>query len=261
MPGVPRRPTPWQTPAALIARAALTRSEFDGSLPRLVNTARAVASIIRDRFSPDVWRALNDLVTTINAPLAIGPDESAMIERVEAAVRIISSLSGLAQENMTQLAGWRFLELGRRIERAILTCRSVRWFAFGGTPDDGLDVLLEFADSQITYRQRYVMIAALAPVIDLVMLDPNNPRSVAFQLDRIETHLAALPRRHVAGRLSSVQQIAASIATRLRTADATKIDNALIFDVELTLMKLSEAVTAYYLTHNERSEAAWGALA
>jgi uncharacterized alpha-E superfamily protein len=227
----------------------------------LVNTARAVASIIRDRFSPDVWRALNDLATTINAPLAIGPDESAMIERVEAAVRIISSLSGLAQENMTQLAGWRFLELGRRIERAILTCRSVRWFAFGGKPIDGLDVLLEFADSQITYRQRYVMIAALAPVIDLVMLDPNNPRSVAFQLDRIETHLAALPRRHVAGRLSSVQQIAASIATRLRTADATKIDNALILDVDSALMKLSEAVTAYYLTHNERSEAAWGALA
>jgi uncharacterized circularly permuted ATP-grasp superfamily protein/uncharacterized alpha-E superfamily protein len=254
-------PDAWQTSAALIARAALTRSEFDGSLPRLVNTARSVASIIRDRFSPDAWRALNDLVTTINAPLAIGPDESAMIERVEAAVRIISSLSGLAQENMTQLAGWRFLELGRRIERAILTCRSVRWFAFGRAPNDGLDVLLEFADSQITYRQRYVMIAALSPVIDLVMLDPNNPRSVDFQLDRIETHLAALPRRQVAGRLSSVQQIAASIATRLRTADATKIDKALIFDVESTLMKLSEAVTAYYLTHNERSEAAWGALA
>jgi uncharacterized circularly permuted ATP-grasp superfamily protein/uncharacterized alpha-E superfamily protein len=254
-------PDAWQTSAALIARAALTRSEFDGSLPRLVNTARAVASIIRDRFSPDVWRALNDLVTTINAPLVIGPDESAMIERVEAAVRIISSLSGLAQENMTQLAGWRFLELGRRIERAILTCRSVRWFAFGGAPNDGLDVLLEFADSQITYRQRYVMIAAPAPVIDLVMLDPNNPRSVDFQLDRIEAHLASLPRRQVAGRLSSVQQIAASIATRLRTADAAKIDKALIFDVESTLMKLSEAVTAYYLTHNERSEAAWGALA
>jgi uncharacterized circularly permuted ATP-grasp superfamily protein/uncharacterized alpha-E superfamily protein len=254
-------PDAWQTSAALIARAALTRSEFDGSLPRLVNTARAVASIIRDRFSPDVWRALNDLVTTINAPLAIGPDESAMIERVEAAVRIISSLSGLAQENMTQLAGWRFLELGRRIERAILTCRSVRWFAFGGAPNDGLDVLLEFADSQITYRQRYVMIAAPAPVIDLVMLDPNNPRSVDFQLDRIEAHLAALPRRQVAGRLSSVQQIAASIAARLRTADAAKIDKALIFNVESTLMKLSEAVTAYYLTHNERSEAAWGALA
>jgi uncharacterized circularly permuted ATP-grasp superfamily protein/uncharacterized alpha-E superfamily protein len=251
----------WQMPAPLVARAALTRSDLAGSLPMLVNSARAAASVIRDRFSPDAWRALTDLVRAINAPLAIGPDESAMIERVEAVVRIISSLSGLAQENMTQLAGWRFLELGRRIERAILTCRSARCFAFAGAPEAGLDVLLEFADSQITYRQRYVMLAALAPVIDLVMLDPNNPRSVAFQLDRIETHLASLPRRHVAGRLSSVQQIAASIATRLRTADAAKVDNALILDIEATLMKLSEAISAYYLTHNERSEAAWGALA
>ena len=92
-----------------------------------------------------------------------------------------------------------------------------------------------FADSQITYRQRYVMIAALAPVIDLVMLDPNNPRSVDFQLDRIETHLGALPRRNATGRLSSVQQIVASIATRLRTVDAAKIDEALILDVEQSL--------------------------
>ncbi len=95
---------------------------------------------------------------------------------------------------MTRLAGWRFLELGRRIERALLTCRLTRCFAQPGAPDGGLDVLLELADSQISYRQRYVMIAALAPVIDLVMLDPNNPRSVVFQLDRIETHLGALPK-------------------------------------------------------------------
>ena len=107
-------------------------------------------------------------------------------------MRIIAALSGLAQENMTQLAGWRFLELGRRIERALLTCRLTRAFAQAGIVDGELDVLLELADSQITYRQRYVMIAAPAPVIDLIVLDPNNPRSVVFQLDRIEAHLRAL---------------------------------------------------------------------
>ena len=153
-------------------------------------------------------------------PLPIGPAESAIIERVEAALRIVASFSGLAQENMTQLAGWRFLELGRRIERAIITGRLVRCFALAGAPEGGLEVLLELADSQITYRQRYVMVAARAPVIDLVVLDPNNPRSVAFQLDRIEAHLAALPGRSAAGRLSPVQQIAAAIATRLRTVEA-----------------------------------------
>ncbi len=248
-----------QASDASIARAALTQGESPGSLPWLVGAARSAASVIRDRFSPDAWRALRDLDAIIHAPLAIGPAESAMTERVEAAQRIISSFSGLAQENMTQLAGWRFLELGRRIERAILTCRFVRWLT--GVPDGGLDLVLELADSQITYRQRYVMIAAPAPVIDLVVLDPNNPRSVIYQLDRIEAHLAALPRRYPDGRLSPVQQIAASIATRLRTADATHLDEALITDTENALMKLSEAIASSYLNHNERSESGWEALA
>ena len=88
------------------------------------------------------------------------------------------------------------------------------------TPDGALDVLLELADSQITYRLRYVMVAARAPVIDLVVLDPNNPRSVVYQLDRIEAHLAALPKHAADGRLSPPQQIAAALATGLRTADA-----------------------------------------
>ena len=79
---------------------------------------------------------------------------------------------------MSQLAGWRFLELGRRIERTLATCRFMRQFAFGTPADGSLDVLLELADSQITYRLRYVMVAARAPVIDLVALDPANPRSV-----------------------------------------------------------------------------------
>ena len=251
----------YQAPATFTARAALTRGDLEGALPHLVGSARAAASVIRDRFSPDAWRAINDLATMIAAPLAIGPAESAIAERIEAALRIISAFSGLVQENMTQLAGWRFLELGRRIERALLTCRLTRCFAQAVAPDGELDVLLELADSQISYRQRYVMIAARAPVIDLVMLDPNNPRSVVFQLDRIETHLGVLPGQNATGRLSPVQQIAAAIATRLRTADATAIDDGLIADIEQSLMKLSNAISSTYLTNTERSDLMWEVLA
>ena len=247
--------------AVLMARAALTRADLGGSLPYLVGAARSAASVIRDRFSPDAWRALNDLAMLVGAPLTLGPLESAMTERVEASLRIIAALSGLAQENMTQRAGWRFLELGRRIERALATCRLVRCFAHAATVDGGLDLLLELADSQITYRQRYLMIAALTPVIDLIMLDPNNPRSVVFQFDRIEAHLAALPKRSGAGRLSPVQQIAAAMGTRLRTAEAAAIDDALLIDIEQALMKLSDAISAAYLTNNERSDFEWEALA
>jgi uncharacterized alpha-E superfamily protein len=251
----------FQSPAAFTARAVLTRADLDGSLPRLTGAARAAASVIRDRFSPDAWRAINDLAIMISSPLAAGPAESAIAERIEAALRIISAFSGLVQENMTQLAGWRFLELGRRIERALLTCRLTRAFAETGAPDGGLDLLLELADSQISYRQRYVMIAALAPVIDLIMLDPNNPRSVEFQLERIETHLGALPKQNSEGRLSPVQQIVAAIATRLRTVNASAVDDNLVVEIENSLMKLSDAISASFLTNSARTELTWEALA
>ena len=72
-PGAPARST-FRTPRpALIARAALSRGDFDGSLPHLVGAARAAASVIRDRFSPDAWRALERLAATIDAPLPDGP--------------------------------------------------------------------------------------------------------------------------------------------------------------------------------------------
>ena len=97
--------------------------------------------------------------------------------------------------------------------------------------------------------------------MDLVMLDPNNPRSMAFQLDRIEAHLSALPGRSVTGRLSPVQQIAAALATRLRTVHIAAVDETLIVEAEQGLMKLSDAITAAYLTNTERADASREALA
>ncbi len=244
----------------LVASAALQHRDLDGALPYLVGAAQSAASAIRDRFSPDAWRALTDLNELIDASIDQPPTEIAIFEETNQALRIIASFSGLAQENMSQLAGWRFLELGRRIERAIATCRFVRQFAFLAELAGALDVLLELADSQITYRLRYVMVAARAPVIDLLVLDPNNPRAVAYQLARIETHLAALPKRGDDGRLSPSEQIATALATRIRTADAAALDEATFLDVEDRLMKLADVITASYFTTHERAEVRWEAL-
>jgi len=243
----------------LVAAAALQGRDLDGALPYLIGAAQSAASMIRDRFSPDAWRALTDLFELINASIDHPPTESAIFERTNGALRIIASFSGLAQENMSQLAGWRFLELGRRIERAIATCRFVRQFAFAKL-DGALDVLLELADSQITYRLRYVMVASRAPVIDLIVLDPNNPRSLAYQLARIEAHLAALPQRNDDGRLSPPEQIATALATQIRTANAAALDEATFLAAEETLMKLADLIASTYFTTHERAEVRWEAL-
>ncbi|MBX9776571.1 MAG: circularly permuted type 2 ATP-grasp protein [Xanthobacteraceae bacterium] len=245
---------------ALVASAALRGRDFTGAVPFLGSAAQQAASVIRERFSPDAWCALTDLVELINAPLEQGLNESALTERANGALRIIASFSGLAQENMSQLAGWRYLKLGRRIERALAGCRFVRQFAFANDLDGALDVLLELADSQITYRLRYVMVAARAPVVDLVALDPNNPRSIVFQLARIEAHLAALPKRGEENRLSPPEQIATAATTRLRTTEAAQIGTGALLEVEAALMKLSDVVASTYFTTHARSDGQWDAL-
>ena len=244
------------TRPAAVAAAAMQQSELFGALPALAHSARGAASVIRDRFSPAAWHALTELADLIDAPFVQPASENALFERVNAALRIIASFSGLAQENMSQLHGWRFLELGHRLERALATCRYMRQFAYGSALDAALDCLLELADSQITYRLRYVMVAARAPVIDLVALDPNNPRSVMYQLARIETHLATLPKRGGDGRLSPSEQVATALSARMRTTEAEAVDEAVLVEIEGELMRLSDAIAGAYFTSRERLDSA-----
>jgi uncharacterized alpha-E superfamily protein len=104
------------------------------------------------------------------------------------------------------------------------------------------------------------MVAAAAPVIDLVVLDPNNPRSVAYQLARIEAHLAALPQRTDDGRLSPPEQIATALVAQVRTANAAALDGTTLFAAEETLMKLADVIASTYFTVQERAEVRWEAL-
>jgi uncharacterized alpha-E superfamily protein len=99
-----------------------------------------------------------------------------------------------------------------------------------------------------------VMVAARAPVIDLCLLDPSNPRSVAFQFDQIEGHLEAMPHMRPDGRPSLPFQISMATATKLRTADASQVDDSLILWTETALMHLSEAISSTFLGRNEPIE-------
>ena len=152
----------------------------------------AAASVIRERLSPDAWRALAELEMALSRTVPADVDRRRPARPPTGAAHHRRLLRPRAGEH-EPLAGWRFLDIGRRIERAINTCRFARQFGIDGAPDEELDVLLELADSQITYRMRYVMEAARTPVLDLVVLDPFNPRSVAFQIERIREHWRCCP--------------------------------------------------------------------
>ena len=144
--------------------------------------------------------------------------------------------------------------MGRRIERAISTCRLARQFAGDDASVDDLDVMLDLIDSQITYRSRYLVGLSLAPVRDMAVLDPNNPRSVAFQVAALERHLERLPTLRADGILEAPRRLALALGTRLATLEAEDLDPAGILFAEQSLMNLADEMGKRYFPYG--SEAA-----
>jgi uncharacterized circularly permuted ATP-grasp superfamily protein/uncharacterized alpha-E superfamily protein len=235
----------------VIARTALADDSAYGSGLSGVRMARNAGSVIRERISVDASR-LSRRLDELLSNLGELSSETDVLDAAERALNILSALSGLAQENMNRNAGWRFLEIGRRIERAINTCRLVRMFASDDATAEDLDVMLDLIDCQITYRSRYMTGIALAPVRDMAVLDPYNPRSVGFQLTTINDHVATLPALHADGVPEEPQRLAARLATDLETTTAQDLDNSVVLAVEQRISNFANVVAARYFLRRQK---------
>jgi uncharacterized circularly permuted ATP-grasp superfamily protein/uncharacterized alpha-E superfamily protein len=236
------------------ATAALYDATEYGSARANVGEARRTASVIRERLSIDAWRLFGDLQRQLTLEAGRQPSAGEVYESADRALKSLAAFSGLSQENMVRGPGWRFLDIGRRIERGIATCRFARHFGEAAAQGDALDALLDLTDSQITYRSRYMVGASLLPVLDLVMLDPFNPRSFAFQVERLDSEIADLPALIDDGMLEEPRRLALKLATECRTCEATRLDRAGILQFEQWLMILSGAVAERYFLQNSGPE-------
>lgn len=199
------------------------------------------AGQIRDRFSPDGWLALRDLSKTLNrfAETVVPGDDAARIMTV--LLRKLAGFSGLVHENMYRFTGWRFLEIGRRLERALQVGGVLAHLVRDGAPDGALDMMLEIGDSVLTHRRQYSVRAGRKTVIDLLALDPLNPRSLLFQLERLREEIDHLPRLGSGTHLSVPAREVLRIHTGLAIEDHDGID-------EQRLNQLVEDLQGLYLT-------------
>lgn len=235
-----------QMPPLQLAATALHSGEEFGSALSLVRDAHRAASFIRERLSVDTWRLLMLLESRLEVDVDLPLSESDAYENADRALQVLAAISGLAQENMNRVAGWRFLEAGRRIERGINACRLARNFAKPSAPAEDLDILLDLVDSQITYRSRYLMGVALRPVRDIVLLDPYNPRSLAFQIDRLKEDLESLPVLNDDGMLEAPIRAIVKLAADVSAADAAELSSDRVLALEQRLMALADAIGARY---------------
>ncbi|HEY0266696.1 MAG TPA: circularly permuted type 2 ATP-grasp protein [Rhizomicrobium sp.] len=240
-------------------------------LQRLLGRVEQTAWSVRDRLSLDTWRTIHAITVKDDLPQTDAVFEGASARfYLDSLVRRCAALSGLSAENMTRGPNWLFMDMGRRLERAQHLAWLVRQTV--ATTDaretEHIRILLEIADSAMTYRSRYLNVFQLVPFVDLLLLDENNPRSCAFQLAAIESHLRELPRITLAQR----SDVPRTIAHEMRAAAANAHPARLAFCesgarpglVELTdgivssAAELSDAIADAHFQHASRSRTGSG---
>ena len=133
------------------------------------------------------------------------------------------ALSGLFAEGMVRDPGWRFMDAGRRLERGqqLVALLRATVTVERSTAADSLllESVLIAAESILTYRRRYRSHAQLETLLDLLLIDPDNPRSLAFQLDQLAVDVRLIPKLDSGLRLSDPERLVLEASTSLRLAD------------------------------------------
>jgi uncharacterized circularly permuted ATP-grasp superfamily protein/uncharacterized alpha-E superfamily protein len=234
--------------------------ESVGSVRELLGRIHGIAANVRDRFSGDTWRILGRMDREARTSPGKLPLNNAlsMIHRL---VLDLAAFSGLEMENMTRGHGWRFLDLGRRIERGLCMAGFLRGGVISaGDPDTNFELLLEIADSTMTYRRLYLAEVRPLEAIDLLLRDESNPRSVAFQLDQVAAHVQELPQEPGDG-VRPEKRLVDRVSARIHGPELTGAGrlwlegdpaplSRLLEECGEELSALSEKLTHHYFSHS-----------
>jgi len=225
----------------------------------LVRAGRSV----RDRLSSDASRVINLLNRELRRPTELDGG----LEGLQRVIMLLAAFAGLCAESMSRGPGWRFLEIGRYLERAlhavaVLRCVFVPARALGGGTE--LEALLAIAHSLKTFRRRYRSRVHAVAVLDLLLLDEDNPRSVAHQLLQLSTLVDELT-SEVAPRRGAAQRLSLDVLTQVRLFDVAAVEppaeeadtlaadalEVLLGRVTGVLVALSDELTQRYFSHAE----------
>jgi uncharacterized alpha-E superfamily protein len=257
-----------------------TLDQLDGLLDASINNpalpsslASNLSYLIRNldhakvRLPPEAWRCLRHLRLAADSDEAPAPAELA---------RHLAALEAIANETLAHDTAWRFLMLGRLIERAQHLLFLARNLLSGlgvppaaprpgqpappvaaGPSEFRLQSLLHFAESLFSYRTTYHGVFQPALVLAWLFSAEENPRGLHFLAEQINTHLGQLPDELAPRAVSGLRTLAFRLLSRVRLLDtpalvATPGQAAAFFnESQATLAELSDQVTQVYFTHTE----------
>ncbi|MCO6046545.1 circularly permuted type 2 ATP-grasp protein [Aeoliella sp. ICT_H6.2] len=233
-----------------------------GSIRSVLNNMFRTASLVRDRLSTDSWRVLVRIDQTFCVPKDGPLDLTDLLSMLNRLVVQLAAIEGMCLESMTRSHVFRFLELGRRLERALQTVGLLQSCLIDSPPPSSevLDALLEIADSVMTYRSRYRANLQLSAVVDLLLTDESNPRSIAYQLLTVEKVSKQLPGEDYPAGYLPHERLILSMVHAVRMVDVMGTCEAysvgeqqrlaeLLETLDQDLQNLSRELSLRYLVH------------
>ena len=245
--------------AELLPQILFDADEVQG-LGHAVTEMLRLGAQVRDRLSPDTWLKLHQTGTEfVASPGRKRLDLTEVLVRLNDLIVNLASVSGLIEDGMIRGPAWRFLDMGRRIERerntAALLRTTVRSNDISEKPV--LRLLLEILDCRMTYRSRYLDNFQPNAVLDLFITDETNPRSVAFQAVCVADHVDALPHDASSPLRTEEKRLAMAVVHAVRMTTPEQLAEpdygdveALLLRVEEKLKGLTEMLTLTYLVHS-----------
>ena len=242
----------------------MVRPQEAGSVAHALSALRENARSVRDQLSDDAWlvlgaadRALAELGALSAAPARGTPDGGVQTAQ-EALLASLLGLAGLIGETMIRDPGWYLLDLGRRLERALqvtaLLSAAVTTRHSPAVDSVLAESVLAAAESGVTYRRRYRGRIQIGTLLDLLLVDPGNPRSVAYQIAQGIADVAVLPNASSTARPRRLLEDIASLLRRCRPADLEGADASgrraeladLLDQVHQGLRAVADAVARQY---------------
>lgn len=236
---VPQESTKWQP--SKLAEAALSDPAQAGSVRSLLKRQRQVGLLMRDRLTRDAWRTLQR-----DLPAFVTGDRDSMYHACDMAVERFAALSRLMTGGLSRGPAWHFLDMGMAVERAAVIQQAARALVPGSASAEDLLALLDLVDGQTLYRSRYMSTPLIARVFDMVLLDPLQPRGLAFQFNRIESHLAGLPVLVDDGMMERPLRLVRQMRARLEGIDAPGLTRTMIDEIGMEIARLSDTIADRY---------------
>lgn len=231
------------------------------TLSALINAAYCV----RDRLSSDTWRVVNGIEEQLQMLTRRAGESASLQDRLDRIVTLLMAMVGLSHESMTRMSGWRFLDLGRRLERGKLLCAFLRATLVPVRDNEIeallMDSVLSVLESKISYRRVYHSYLRMDGVLGMLVCDAGNPRALAFQMDALSRQLDHLPHQLRQHPLSREQRILLKADTQLRLAEANTLAIAsekaalrtdldqLLGDMDKALAQFGQSLTETYFAH------------